>query len=61
MKQLLTTKEMAKLLSISPSTLRRYARDKVVPSTLVGLRRRFDQEAVLAALNERNKYVYPDE
>ncbi len=47
---ILTDKEMAEAIHVKPRTLRRYARNGVVPSIKLGGRRVYRRESVIEAL-----------
>ena len=51
--RLIPTHEMARKLSCSQETIRRKAREKVIPSVKVGSDYRFDPEKVTLALSRK--------
>lgn len=52
-KTLLSTEEMADLLQVHPQTVRKWALEKRIPSVPAGSRRRYDADAVIAALKQK--------
>jgi excisionase family DNA binding protein len=50
-----TSKTMAEMLAVQETTVRGWARRKVIPSTLLGSLRRFDPDVVKRALERRKQ------
>lgn len=56
MSELLTTKEVAKILKVNPATINRWRKeDKPVPFLQVGRQVRFEMEKVIEWLNNKTK------
>ena len=59
-KRFLNVKEVADLLSIAEKTVRKYVWLKTIPYTKIGGHVRFDQEKILAWLEEREVQTLDD-
>ena len=54
-KELMSIKQLAELLGVSPDTVRRAARSRIIPSTREGKAYRFDWEKVRQAMRARGQ------
>jgi excisionase family DNA binding protein len=52
MVKMLTTYELARCLQLHPDTIRKMAREGIIPSMQIGRKLRFDQAAVVEALTK---------